>query len=776
MNTKQLILLLYFILLNSAVNLPAQNITGKIVCESSSEPLSFANVVLINASDSMYISGTVSDNDGIFALNIPYTPNKYLIRTSFLGYNSLIAKVESDNVGSIYLSPDNTKLNEVIVTTARKTFRMEGGGITADIQNSRLKDMGSLSEVLGQLPFVIKNQDTYTVLGKGSPVFYINNRIVRNDFELQQINSKEIKKITVITNPGAEYDASVNAVIKIETIRPMGEGLSGDVFTYNRRNTKWWTYNNVSLNYRQSKFDIFSSFSLGDMNFPKNRLRSNSLETKDHYTEIITNAKENDKLKLLSPRLGMNYIINNNHSLGGQYQYNNIYANEGKYNQNIEVIQDMVLENKLHSDKNYYGAQRNHYTNVYYAGTLSKWFNLKFDFDYLKSNNKTGNNTKNTLENNIIENIITYNTAESDLYAAKLVLNTPLWKGNLAYGIELSHTRNQQDSYVTENDGAPGIVPSTNRVRQNLAAGFISFRRNFGNFSANAGFRFENISSEYFQNNQLVKEQSKDYQNLFPNFQVLYNNKKVQMELAYKNSVQRPNYADLRSGIFYLAPYSYFSGDPLLQAAYTKSLTYMFMWRKITFMTIYNSYKDRFIEMMPQLYLENSILSKPVNFDKSQQLSVNLSYAPTFGIWKPILEIGMTKDYIKYGNPPIKYNSPLFSSTFRNNIQIKGWQLGMDIYARTKGNRDTEYLEKHSWNTALYLNKFFLKGNLTVNVKMNDIFNTTNDVLSTTTNNIKIYYDNTMFRRRFEFRVNYRFNTTKNRYKGTRASEEADRL
>lgn len=66
-------------------------------------------------------------------------------------------------------------------------------------------------------------------MGKGTPLIYINNRLVRNDNELERLSSTHIKKVTVITNPGPEYDASVSAVVLIEAIRPPGEGIGGEV-------------------------------------------------------------------------------------------------------------------------------------------------------------------------------------------------------------------------------------------------------------------------------------------------------------------------------------------------------------------------------------------------------------------------------------------------------------------------------------------------------------------------------------------------------------------
>ena len=77
---------------------------------------------------------------------------------------------------------------------------------------------GSASDVLGKVPGVIKERNSYEVLGKGTPLIYINGRQVRDDSELDQLNSEDIKSVEVVTNPGARYDATVTAVIRIQTI------------------------------------------------------------------------------------------------------------------------------------------------------------------------------------------------------------------------------------------------------------------------------------------------------------------------------------------------------------------------------------------------------------------------------------------------------------------------------------------------------------------------------------------------------------------------------
>ena len=39
----------------------------------------------------------------------------------------------------------------------------------------------------------------YTVFGRGTPVFYINGRLVRNNSELERLQSKDIENIELIT-------------------------------------------------------------------------------------------------------------------------------------------------------------------------------------------------------------------------------------------------------------------------------------------------------------------------------------------------------------------------------------------------------------------------------------------------------------------------------------------------------------------------------------------------------------------------------------------------
>ena len=152
----------------------------------------------------------------------------------------------------------STELDEVVIKANRPIFRMDAGTLTTTIQNTALSQLGDAIDVLAQLPFLSTGNGAPTVFGRGEPVIYINNNIVRNPDELSKLKSDQIKDIKIIMNPGAEYDATVKSVIKITTFRPVGEGLSGMIQGIARQRHNFSHFEAVSLNYRIGGLDIFA--------------------------------------------------------------------------------------------------------------------------------------------------------------------------------------------------------------------------------------------------------------------------------------------------------------------------------------------------------------------------------------------------------------------------------------------------------------------------------------------------------------------------------------
>lgn len=240
----------------SSLEVSAQTITGKLIDENS-QPLPYANVVLLSLPDSTFVSGTISGEDGVFTLET--TSKNQIVKISSIGYKTVYKPTVPTNIGIVQLVSDAQMLGEVVVKGNLPVTRMKGDAMVTSVENSVLSKVGSANDVLTKIPGITKKQDTFEVFGKGTPLIYINGRKLHDLSELEQLNSDEIKKVEVIRNPGSRYDATVKAVVRIQTIKRQGDG-----FGFNLRSSYYQSKNTdlieqANFNYRHDNLDIFGS-------------------------------------------------------------------------------------------------------------------------------------------------------------------------------------------------------------------------------------------------------------------------------------------------------------------------------------------------------------------------------------------------------------------------------------------------------------------------------------------------------------------------------------
>ena len=201
----------------------ANRYKGTIIDEQG-QPVVYANIALLSPQDSTLITGGVSNESGLFV--IPCEQHPVLARISYVGYKTIYRQCNTKELGTIRMQPETMTLKGVVVRGEIPQYKMTTGGMTVDIQNSLLKDVGTADDVLSMLPQVQGSDGNFTVFAKGTPEIYINNKKVQNARELKQLKSTDIKSVDVITSPGAKYNAEVGAVIRIKTIRRQGDGMS----------------------------------------------------------------------------------------------------------------------------------------------------------------------------------------------------------------------------------------------------------------------------------------------------------------------------------------------------------------------------------------------------------------------------------------------------------------------------------------------------------------------------------------------------------------------
>ena len=226
---KNLVAGLLLCLCFNALSATKLNYEG-VVKDDSGNPVEFANVALLSLNDSILIAGSVTDMTGKFAILGNDSP--VFLRITAMGFEDRIINNPSADVGDIILSPASYMLGEVVVKGSRPMTKLKSDGVQIAIAGSHLANTGTALEVLGKMPFVIKSGAGIEVIGKGTPLIYINGRQVRDMSELDQLASSQIKSVDIVTNPGASYASTVNSVIRITTVAPVGEG-----FSFNDRTT-----------------------------------------------------------------------------------------------------------------------------------------------------------------------------------------------------------------------------------------------------------------------------------------------------------------------------------------------------------------------------------------------------------------------------------------------------------------------------------------------------------------------------------------------------------
>ena len=196
---------------------------GRIVDERGNAA-EYATITLLSPIDSTIVGHGVSNENGSFV--IPCNSRKVLARITYVGYKTISRIYSNPEMGIIKLQPETMIIKGVVVKGERPQYKMSPGGVEVAVEHTLLSKMANTFDVLNLLPRVSVDGQKISVFGKGTPIVYINNKRVNDNNEIVNITPDNIKSISVITSPGAEYDAEVESVIRIRTKERRANGFS----------------------------------------------------------------------------------------------------------------------------------------------------------------------------------------------------------------------------------------------------------------------------------------------------------------------------------------------------------------------------------------------------------------------------------------------------------------------------------------------------------------------------------------------------------------------
>jgi len=220
-------------------------VSGKIVDSLNNEPIEFAIVELLGVRSNRQIDGDLTDEGGGFKLKEIKT-GRYKLKISFIGYKTkIVDKVDltlsnpDKKIGYIYLSPSDIKLNEVQIIDQRTLIESKIDKMVYNVAKDPTLTGGDATDVLRKVPMLSVDMDGNVSLRGSQKVKILLNGKPSGLFSddvgeaLQMFPADEIKKVEVLTSPGAKYDGEGSAgIINIVTKKGIIKGIKGSVKTF----------------------------------------------------------------------------------------------------------------------------------------------------------------------------------------------------------------------------------------------------------------------------------------------------------------------------------------------------------------------------------------------------------------------------------------------------------------------------------------------------------------------------------------------------------------
>lgn len=755
----------------STVAKAQQTIRGWITDEQRS-PIEYANVIALSVRDSSLVTGAVTDNAGKFLLTLPANSNQVFLRVSGIGYEqrNVFLPLIADTL-QLKAESETKTMEGVTVTAQRPKMAIRNDALVTTIIGSSLAKAGSGNDVLKRIPLLNGKEGSYSVIGRGAAVIYINNRKITDATEIERLNSSDIKDIEVVTNPGARYDATVSAVIRIHTVRKVGDGFGFDVRTSAYYWENWDTNNQLNMYYRRNGLELTAGSAYELDNTYDNQTTTNEVQAANLWTnKWIKKAKYRNTHNNYT--FSAAYEFSANHSVGARFFTNLLVgANNGSSIFSTDVLKNNVLFDHIESQiSGNSTAIPNKSLSAYYVGKVGK-IDIDFNTDYYYGRETEYRITTEQSANYANRTVTSAGIHTNKFFATKLVLSHPLFGGSLSVGNENTFTNHEQNYVNQEN-----VVPSTaSTIKERNNAFFFEYSRPTPIGQLMAGLRYEHVNSDYYEQGVYSPAHSRTYSQWFPSLTFATKIKEVGLQLSYSAKTSRPSYRQLGTNVEYMNRFTRQSGNPTLKPETLHNITLVSSWSWLTFVANYTQTHNKIMYWNEQESTDENITNlRYRNFKRFPALTLSLTAAPRMGVWSPQLILFCQKQWfdIERLGSKLDLSKPIWGILWNNTFDFKdNWIAETRLKVTSKGITENSELTRNNCAFNFSVRKAFLNDRLSVTVGVNDLFNRSANQLLLYTNNLSIDTKQEFDSREFYVTLRYKFNTARSKYKGTGAGE-----
>ncbi len=728
---------------------PPGTIRGRVVDAELVVPLEYANIVLYDKNSKAQITGTITDENGVFRLN-SIRPGVYTIEVSFIGYYATIidtVQINSEqpgiDLGTISLEQAVLLVDGVEVVAEKSPIEFKIDKKVINVSRYYTAVSGTAVDVLEKVPSVTVDIEGNVSL-RGSTNFnvLIDSRptVLEPSDALQQIPASTIENIEIITNPSAKYDPDgLSGILNIITKKAKLQGVNGITNLSFGLDEKYG--GDLLLNYRSRKFQVYFGADYNNRNHPGTSQVESRTSIGDTASFINSNGNSRWGRTFYGLRGGIDWYLSAHDiwSLGLRYGGRNMERSSvldfDEWTDPGDTHQLYISESSMKREGSFYSASMDYH----------HAFNRKeHELSGQVSVSRRGGKEESTNELLDIDSIITRGqlaTEEgpSTRLRLKLDYRLPLWgkdRFETGYQSRLERTEDIAELYDYDPDTGEYVFrpefSHTIEYNRDIHSLYTMYAGELGRFGYQGGLRGEYT----YRLIELMGEDESftiDRWDFFPTVHVSYQYPVGhQMMASYTRRIERPRGWALEPFETWSDAYNVRRGNPAIKPEYIDSyeLGYQKQFgRNLFSLETYYRVTHNKIERVRTVYDANIILHSFENVGTDYTFGTELMLDWDLFKWLNLNVMGSLYDYrikgVLYGDP---FSQESFNWTTRINSNIKiGGSTRIQINgiynsptASSQGRRESFF------TTNAALKRDFLDRKLTATLQVRDIFSTAN--------------------------------------------------
>lgn len=785
--------LLTTLLTFAAFTLSAQHsIKGKVLDENN-KAVTSASIFLQQKTNKSILQSSITDSTGVFMLSPKQTLHHELFITA-LGYEpvaiGLPDALSRDTTMLIRLTLEGKQLNQVSIYAKAPLIQRKTDRVLFNVENSLAAIGGDGIDALSKAPGIRVDDSGISIVGKNSIRIMVNDRLIQLSGTdlinyVKSIPSGNIKRIEIITNPSARYEADGNSgLINIVLKKNLAQGFNGMINTGGILASRYTAGLTGIFNYNLEKLHISSNVTTV---YSEIAARAQTdFSTSTGFWGRRTNDLQ--KGKGIRGDIRVDYDLSANTTAGVKYV-------EGVRNYTVDLQESGTFiskpGNRLDSILRNTGTDKLHYT----MRNAEFYFDHKIDttgkkiefasnyFKYGADDDNRFQSNSYTPQNEILNNYRPVALSEDQyihIFTNKLDLTLPYKFANLELGTKLSNIKSKNNLVYAHGSELAELNNNVFDYIENTQSLYASADKEFDNWSLKMGLRMEATQTRGNSSVQ-TQAQKNDYIQLFPTFFLQRSlNKNNVLSFTYGRRINRPDYSLLNPARLYTAVNVYSEGNPFLKPSFGNNFELNYNYKDWLSTAVYANFVSNGFSTLNFFDTQQNIQSQ-VQRNYANTVSTGLTETITFNkvsCWESnnqfnvYLNSSRSNGAIAEGI--LKQWSGYISTDNNFILNAKKTLMANATFWYQFPEVSDRLITEAYYAADLSFRAMFMERKLTLAINSSDVFKTSQRKYNGVVNGISqfstLYKDN----RKARFTILYRFGNSKGNKVARRSTDDAE--